>query len=102
IPAFSKMLTFVETYFPQPYFAKTTSDASTPRVRFEALSVGVHLALEANPELRPNNFDWLQSIEFKELTTSDASNNPGRLRSRIEFVRDRLLGVEKKLTYADN
>lgn len=102
IDSFSKMLTFVETYFPQPYFAKTTSDASTPRVRFEALSVGVHLALEANPELRPNNFDWLQSIEFKELTTSDASNNPGRLRSRIEFVRDRLLGVEKKLTYADN
>lgn len=100
--SFDRMLTYVETYFPHPYFAKTASDASTPRVRFEALSVGVHLALEINPNLGHNNFEWLNSNEFKDLTTSDASNNPGRLKSRIEFVRDRLLGVEKTLTYADN
>lgn len=100
--SFNRMLSFVERYFPSPYFAKNSTDASTPRVRFEALSVGVHLALEINPDLVPNSFDWIRSVEFKELTTSDASNNPGRLKSRIEFVRDRLLGVERNLSYADN
>jgi hypothetical protein len=34
---------------------------------------------------------WLQSEEFDNLTTSDASNNPGRLIARVEFVRDALL-----------
>jgi hypothetical protein len=35
---------------------------------------------------------WLESKEFKDITTSDASNNPGRLKGRVEFVRDCLLG----------
>jgi hypothetical protein len=34
---------------------------------------------------------WLQSEKFENLTTSDASNNPGRLAARVEFVRDALL-----------
>lgn len=32
------------------------------------------------------------SEEFKEQTTSDASNNKSKLRSRIEFVKNKLLG----------
>ena len=32
------------------------------------------------------------SEEFKELTTSDASNNEGKLATRVEYVRDKLLG----------
>ena len=42
------------------------------------------------------------SKEFKEKTTSDASNNPGRLKSRIEFVRDCLLGKKTDLNYENN
>lgn len=102
LSSFNRMLGFVENYFPEPYFAKAINDRTTPRVRFEALSVGVHLALEENPNLEVHDFKWLQSTEFKNHTTSDASNNPGRLKNRIEFVKDRLLGKEMTLSYADN
>ena len=85
-----------------PYFARTGRENATPRVRFEALSVGIYLALEKNANLASTNFEWLNSNEFKKLTTSDASNNPGRLKGRIEFVRDCLLGVQNKLTYEND
>ena len=62
------------------------------RVRFEAISVGVALALKERPDLHIDNVDWLNSEEFKELTTSDASNNEGKLAARVEYVRDKLLG----------
>lgn len=100
--SFNRMLDFVEKNFPDPYFAKVKNDKTTPRVRFEALAVGVHLALEENPELIIKNFKWLNSIQFKALTTSDASNNSGRLKNRIEFVRDVLLGKNIEISYADD
>lgn len=99
---FQRMLSFVKNTFPKPYFARSINDGSTPRVRFEALSVGVHLALEEDSSIHPTNFEWLNSIEFKRHTTSDASNNPGRLRDRVEFVRDVLLGRITSFRYADN
>ena len=34
---------------------------------------------------------WLDSPEFKEYTTSDASNSKPKVIKRIEYVRDRLL-----------
>lgn len=85
------VLRFVENNLPPPYFARPGRDKATARVRFEALSVGIHLALKTKPNLTVKNVDWLFSEEFRELTTSDASNNQGKLRSRIEFVRDSLL-----------
>jgi hypothetical protein len=56
------------------------------------LAVGVGLALREKPDLVPSNFDWLDGDEFKEWTTSDASNNRANLIGRVEFVRDKLLG----------
>ena len=96
---FDKVMSFAEEHLPPPYFARTGRESSTPRVRFEALSVGIFLALEQNPQLDPQSYNWMESNEFKKLTTSDASNNQGRLKSRIEFVRDCLLGLENELTY---
>lgn len=49
--------------------------------------------------LVPQNFNWLESNEFKYHTTTDASNNPGKLKKRVEFVRDCLLGIQTDLTY---
>ncbi|MEA3446099.1 MAG: DUF262 domain-containing protein [Bacteroidota bacterium] len=89
--AFESMVTFIKLYFPIG-FRKDHSSNSTPRVRFEAIAVGTYLALKENPELENPNLEWLNSEGFKNQTTSDASNNPGRLVSRIEFVRDGLLG----------
>lgn len=90
---FERMLSFVAAYFPNG-FAKSKSATATPRVRFEAISVGVNLALRELPNLIPvvPPTMWLESTEFQELTTTHASNSGPRLRSRIEFVRDKLLG----------
>lgn len=96
---FDKVMSFAEEHLAPPYFARTGRENSTPRVRFEALSVGIFLALEQNPQLNPQSYNWMESNEFKKLTTSDASNNQGRLKARVEFVRDCLLGFENELTY---
>lgn len=75
-------------------FAKTENAKSTPRVRFEALAVGVALALREKPNLSVTDIDWINSEKFKEYTTSDASNNEGKLKLRVEYVRDQLLKGE--------
>ena len=88
---FNATLNFVEKHFPFG-FAKTRTAKTTPRVRFEAIAVGVALALRENPDLDVDNVSWIESEEFAQLTTSDASNNQGKLQGRIEYVRDKLLG----------
>lgn len=87
---FKRMISFVKNNFPYG-FAKSKNAKSTPRVRFEAISVGVALALRINPNLKIKNVDWINSPEFKDYTTSDASNNEGKLKKRVEYVRDQLL-----------
>lgn len=87
---FLGMLKFVDEHF-EYGFAKTKTATTTPRVRFEAISVGVALALKERPDLSVDNVDWVNSKEFEIETTSDASNNEGRLASRVEYVRDQLL-----------
>ena len=88
------MLAFVKKNFIHG-FAKSKNSTSTPRVRFEAIAVGVALALRECPDLCVTNVDWLKSDEFQEHTTSDASNNQGKLKARIEYVRDKLLEQRK-------
>lgn len=87
---FVSMLKFVKSNFPNG-FAKIKNATATPRVRFEAISVGVALALREEPKLKTDSLEWLNSDEFKQYTTSDASNNQGKLRNRIEYVRNKLL-----------
>ena len=89
---FQRMLDFVGRHFPTG-FSKTAGAKTTPRVRFEAIAVGVNLALRKNPNLVPSNpRKWLDSDKFRYHTTTHASNSRPRLRDRIEFVRDHLLG----------
>ena len=87
---FEQMLNFVKEYFPNG-FAKTSKAKSTPRVRFEAISVGVALALREKTNLIPQSMDWIDSEEFKQTTTTHASNSPQRVKERIFFVKDMLL-----------
>lgn len=87
---FKGMLDFVDKNFPYG-FAKSKNAKSTPRVRFEAIAVGVALALRENEKLIVNNVDWIESDEFRIHTTSHASNSPNRVTGRIEYVRDMLL-----------
>jgi uncharacterized protein with ParB-like and HNH nuclease domain len=100
---FNRMLNFVEKNFPMG-FRKTPTAKSTPRVRFEAISVGSHFALEENPDLKPVYMDWLDSREFEQVTTSDSAGNPGKLKARANFVTNCLLNITKSddLTYAES
>ncbi|MGI8670474.1 MAG: DUF262 domain-containing protein [Aridibacter sp.] len=92
---FETMLSFVEKYFPFG-FAKSANSNSTPRVRFEAISVGSYLALQEKPDLKPLYMDWLDSVEFDDEVASDGSNNTGKLTSRVNFVKNCLINVTKK------
>ncbi|OQY53740.1 MAG: DUF262 domain-containing protein [Candidatus Parabeggiatoa sp. nov. 2] len=93
--AFTNMVDFIKNNFPIG-FRKEAKSNSTPRVRFEAIAIGVHLALQENPDLIIRDVSWLDSEEFSAQTTSDGSNNTGRLKNRVEFVRDCLLGKMNK------
>lgn len=76
-------------------FRRTAKGKVSPRARFEAIAIGSYLALQKQPELANQSLQvkkWLDSDEFKEVTGADGANGISRLRSRIHFVRDRLLG----------
>ena len=85
-----RMLQFVDKYIHT--FTKSRGHVRTPRIRFEALSVGSSLALRQEPDLIPLHVvDWMDSTEFKQEMRSDASNSKPKVIRRIEFVRDHLL-----------
>lgn len=88
---FENMLQFVSKNFPYG-FRKSANFNTTPRVRFEAIAVGVTLALRVKPDLVPENvLAWLNSTEFTQRTTSDGSNSKNKVVERIEFVKNSLL-----------
>ncbi|MEP8683694.1 DUF262 domain-containing protein [Enterobacter hormaechei] len=90
---FMDMCHFVMRNFPNG-FRKNANANTVPRIRFEAISVGATLALIQNPQLIPPAVDgWINSPEFITHTRSDASNSRPKVKARIEFVRDKLLGV---------
>lgn len=87
---FNEMLDFVEKFLPHG-FRKNASNNSVPRIRFEAISVGVSLAIGSGCTA-PASLEWLDSEEFRILTRSDASNSRPKVIARIEFVQFSLLG----------
>jgi hypothetical protein len=89
----NRMLDFVQKHFSPNGFSKGKGHVRTPRIRFEAISVGVALALRIKPDLVPASLVWLESDEFKSHMRSDASNSRPKVVARIEYVRDHLLGV---------
>lgn len=92
---FTKMIAFADEHLPFG-FRKNEGASSVARVRFEALACGITLAHRVDPDIKPlpgNIADWIESEEFTLHVASDASNSLPRLRGRVEFVRDRLLGL---------
>lgn len=90
-----QVLNYIEQTFGVLGFRKREKDTSVPRIRFEALAVGAALALRKNPKLSTNqDLSWLTSEEFIQHTRSDASNSKPKVKARIEYVRDKLLGVK--------
>jgi hypothetical protein len=92
---FLDTMTFVERVFPYG-FRRREGLAATPRTRFEAIAIGSYLALTLDPKLAdktPDVAPWLSSNEFIAVIGSDGANVVARLRSRLVFVRDKLLGA---------
>ncbi|MGJ0848235.1 DUF262 domain-containing protein [Tissierella praeacuta] len=87
---FNRMLEFVDKYFPYG-FARSKTSEFVPRTRFEAISIGVNLALRQNPNLKIQNVDWIDSDEFSKVTTTDGANNKKKLFERVDFVKNKLL-----------
>ncbi len=88
---YERMLKFVKANFPDGF--KRRNYRTAKRVRFEAIAVGVALALRESPDVQTSATKaWWDSAEFQELTTSDSSNSKPRVKKRIEYVRDHVLG----------
>lgn len=89
---FEKMLKYTEKLLGERGFRKSLKAKSTPRARFEALAVGISIALEENPELPVRDASWIDDEDFLIVTKSDAANNKSNLKRRINFVKDKLMG----------
>lgn len=93
---FVEMIDFVKRNFPFG-FRKTFKGNTTYRARFEAIAVGVRLALDQCPGLKDGDSlevtPWLIGDDFQKITGADGANAINRLRARVEFVRDRLVGA---------
>lgn len=88
---FNSMLKYVKANFPNG-FLKAKNHTSTPRVRFEAIAVGVTLALRINSNPPGNVSSWIDSTEFLSQVTGSSTNTPVRLKARINYVKDQILG----------
>lgn len=89
----NRMLTFVEENF-ENGFQKTQGKGRTPMVRFEAIAVGVGLAIRESENLTPDKnkiSEWIASDNFEKLVTSDGANSRPKLKARIDFVKESLL-----------
>lgn len=89
---FQSMLEFAEDYLGRKGFRKKEKSKSTPRARFEALAVGIALALKEKPNLKVEDNAWVDEEDFSLVTRSDAANNKSKLRRRIDFVKNKLVG----------
>ena len=92
---FLDTMQFVSRVFPYG-FRRTPRGVATPRARFEAIAIGSYLALKERPTLVDEPVDvtsWMGSDEFQHIIGSDGANVISRLRARLHFVRDRLLGA---------
>lgn len=74
---------------------KNQKTKQNSRVRFEALAAGSNLAIRENPSLinQHLNITWLESNEFLKLVTTDGSNTKKKVHARIEYVKNKLLGI---------
>ncbi|KSU26871.1 DUF262 domain-containing protein [Lactococcus lactis] len=89
---FLRTMDFVDTYFERGFQKEGRNQ--TPRVRFEALAIGINLALRENPKLSMSQEKariLLESESFKQWTTTDAANNRNKINSRINGVKEFLL-----------
>jgi Protein of unknown function DUF262 len=96
---FLTVIGFVARVFPYG-FRRTPGGRFTPRTRFEAVAIGSDLAIRERKELLDIAADkldvsaWIGGGDFSRVVGSDGANAIARLRSRIDFVRKRLVDFD--------
>jgi hypothetical protein len=92
---FHRTMHFISDHFPYG-FRRGPGLKSTPKARFEAIAVGSYLALKEDSNLGARGDlgveAWISGKEFRSVAGSGSANAVGKLRGRMNFVRDRLLG----------
>ncbi len=90
---FIDMLNFVNEVFENGFCKRNGS--SITRIFFEAISVGVHLALQEKPSLNKSKLDageWLKDYQFKRLISgTHRTHSPDKINKRINFVKSKLV-----------
>ena len=89
---FINMLTYVKESLGSLGFRKSPTGKSTPHARFEAIAVGVAVALSQNQNLPTQDMPWVNGEEFLDLVRSDSANVKAKLKARIDYVANKLLG----------
>lgn len=95
IEDFNKTMSFIDANF-EMGFRRTENSKTTPRARFEAMAVGVALALREAPALTSPVIpvsDWLYGEEFQSVISADSANNKSQLIRRIQYVKNKVLGA---------
>ncbi|MBD3842375.1 MAG: DUF262 domain-containing protein [Campylobacterales bacterium] len=90
----NNVLSFVKENFPYGFSKK--KGAGVSRVFFEAVSVGVYLALKEKADMKlkekVNINYWLQNKQFQSnIRGKFKTHTPERLKERIDFVKSKLL-----------
>jgi Protein of unknown function DUF262 len=88
---FVNMLRFIDINFPERGFLKSKDSQKTPRVRFEALSVGVDLALKEKKRFNKIDVSWADSEEFNKMITGSNTSSATKVRARVEYVKTKIL-----------
>jgi hypothetical protein len=92
---FSQTMAFVARVFPYGFRRKAGGN-DTPRTRFEAIAIGSYFALNDRPSLAtqsPDVTEWLGSTDFRDVIGSDGANVTSKLKARLAFVRNKLVGA---------
>lgn len=90
---FDNTMNFIDRNFGGMGFKKTLNSKTTPRARYEAIAIGVAMALKEEPNLEPavEISTWLMSDEFQTIVGADSANNTSQLIKRIDYVKNKLL-----------
>ena len=95
---FMDTMTFINKTFPHGFRRTASKNANaTPKSRFEAISIGSWLAIKERPDIINTNVDvsaWHLGKEFGEEIGADGANVKSKLVGRINFVKERLLGLK--------
>ncbi len=91
--SFQSMLEYVRESFIYGFTSGKNKYVSRPA--FEAISVGVHLALKERPDLPNRQIDfskWILDPVLRAVVLSERqTHNAKKILARVEYVRDRLL-----------